>query len=99
MLQTMRRSPAQQGALEQIEKWTRTRFSLPPAAAVVVTELACTVPGCPPVETVVGFWTEDERRHHFKVFKPAADVAEADLPPYWLKDALRATAVLGCECC
>src|SRR6185295_2028476 len=30
----------------------------------------------------------DERRHHFKVFKPVANVVEDDLPPSWLKPAL-----------
>ena len=50
--------------------------------AILVAEVACAVPGCPPIETVIAFWSE-ERRHHFKVFKPVAEVTEDDLPPYW----------------
>jgi hypothetical protein len=56
------------------------------------------VPGCPPIETVIAFWS-DERRHHFKVFKPVAEVTDADLPPYWLKNALAVSDDFQCECC
>jgi hypothetical protein len=86
-------------AVARIQAWTRRRFTLPEAAAVLVAEVDCMVPGCPPVETVVAFWTERDRRHHFKVFKRLADVVEDDLPPYWMKDALLGIEVFGCECC
>jgi nitrate reductase delta subunit len=64
----------------------------------MVAQLACTVPGCPPVETVIAFWSE-ERRHHFKVFKPVADIAPGDLPPSWMKAALAVPDDFECECC
>ena len=50
--------------------WTRARFALPEDAVILVSEIACGLPGCPPLETVVAFWTDD-RRHRFKLFKPA----------------------------
>ncbi len=86
-------------ALRRVKAWTRERFRLPDDAAILVTEIACSVPGCPPLETVVAFWTEGERRHHFKVFKPVAEVAEDDLPPSWMKNALAVDEMFGCECC
>jgi hypothetical protein len=46
---------------------------------VLVAEVACRLPGCPPLETVVAFWTEDERRHQFKLYKPVADVVYDDI--------------------
>jgi len=81
-----------------VRQWTRERFALPQDAAVMVAEVSCTVPGCPPLETVVAFWT-DNTRHHFKVFKPVAEVVADDLPPAWLKSALAEVEGIGCECC
>jgi nitrate reductase delta subunit len=98
-LRTIKKDPDQRAALRRVKEWTRARFRLPNEAAVLVTEVACGVPGCPPVETVVAFWGEDGERRHFKVFKPASEVAEDDLPPSWMKDRLIADAMLGCECC
>ena len=93
------RSPAQHAALERVRGWTRERFSLADDIPMMVTELACTLPGCPPRETVVAFWTGDDRRHHFKVFKPAAEVVPDDLPPAWLKDSLVIPPGGDCDCC
>ena len=99
MLTLVKKRPLQREALRRIKDWTRARFRLPEDATILVTELACAVPGCPPVDTVVAFWTEGDRRHHFKVFKPAAEVTEDDLPPGWMKDRLVADEVFGCPCC
>jgi hypothetical protein len=81
-----------------VREWTRARFALSEEASIVVTELACGLPGCPPLETVIAFWI-DGTRHHFKVFKPVAEVAADDLPPAWLKNALADQEGIGCECC
>ncbi len=85
-------------ALGRVREWTRARFALADDVTIMVNELACTLPGCPPRETVVAFWTAPDRRHHFKIFKPAAEVACDDLPPAWLKDAL-VIAEGDCDCC
>ena len=86
-------------ALERIEMWTRQRFALPTDAVVMVSELACAVPGCPPLETVVVFWSAEKTRHHFRMFKPVVDVVEDDLPFAWLKDSLAVPEGFVCECC
>jgi nitrate reductase delta subunit len=99
MLGFVKKSAAHKDALRRVKAWTRERFRLPDDAAILVTELACAVPGCPPIETVVAFWTDGDQRHHFKVFKPVAEVMEDDLPPSWMKDALVETEVFGCPCC
>ena len=70
-----------------MKNWTRERFSLAPECALLVAEIACALPGCPPIETVISFWVADQR-HSFKVFKPLAQVVESDLPPSWMRDAL-----------
>jgi hypothetical protein len=95
----LKRSAAYREALVRVREWTRERFRLAADAAILVTEIACGLPGCPPLETVVAFWTEDERRHQFKVFKPVQEVAEDDLPFVWLKDSLAVPEGFGCDCC
>ena len=86
-------------AVEQLKDWTRSRFALGAEDTVMVTEVASTLPGFPPVETVVGFWTGDGVRHHYKVFKPVEDVVAADVPPAWLKESLALSAGIECACC
>jgi hypothetical protein len=99
MLGFKQKSPAHQQALDRVRKWTRERFQLPPEATILVAELDCTVPGCPPIDTLVAFWTGDETRHQFKIFKPVQDVVPDDLPYAWLKDALAVPHGADCECC
>jgi nitrate reductase delta subunit len=41
----------------------------------------------------------EERRHHFKVFKPVAEVSPDDLPPRWYKGALAVPDDFECSCC
>jgi len=98
MLGFIKKSPEHVAALERVREWTRKRFSLPDDATIVVSEIACILPGCPPLETVIVFW-EDDKRHHFKIFKPVADVVCDDLPFAWLKDALAVPEDFVCDCC
>jgi hypothetical protein len=94
----VKRSPQHLESLNRVREWTRRRFTLPEQASIVVTELACAVPGCPPRETVIVFWIDD-RRHHVKLFKPVVEVCEEDLPPAWLLPSLAASDALDCDCC
>jgi nitrate reductase delta subunit len=98
MLQPVQKSPERLRALERIEAWTRERFALGGGAAVHVWEIACAVPGCPPVETAVLFWI-GEQRYQLKVFKPMEEVAEGDLPPPWFRNALAVPEGVDCDCC
>ena len=85
-------------ALDRVRDWTRARFALTDDETVMVSEVACSVPGCPPIETHLVFWTA-AGRHHFKIFKPLADVVEDDLPPAFMKNALLALEGVDCDCC
>jgi len=89
---------ADSAALDCLRAWTRTRFALAEDDTVMISEVACGVPGCPPIETHIVFWTA-QGRHHFKVFKPLADVAENDLPPAFMKNALTWVEGAECSCC
>ena len=99
MFGTFIQSAAQDAALQQVQAWVRERFSLAAGDAVLVTELACALPGCPPLETVVAFWTGAGMRHHYKVFKPVQLVLQDDLPPYWMKAALAVPPDWASDCC
>jgi nitrate reductase delta subunit len=98
MLGSARKSPARLEAVERVEAWTRERFALAREAQVHVWEVACAVPGCPPVETAVLF-SIGEERYRFKVFKPLEDVVRDDLPPAWFLAALAVFEGLDCDCC
>ena len=84
--------------LDRVREWTRQRFKLSQETAILVSELECRLPGCPPLETVIAFW-ENDKRHHFKLFKPVAQVALDDLPFAWMKSELIVPDDFSCECC
>ena len=84
-------------AVQNIQRWTRTRFKLAMDAPVLVAEVTCTMPLCPPLETAVAFWTEDEKRHQFKLYKPMAEVVYDDIG--WLMGSPADHDGLSWDCC
>ncbi len=98
MLGFTTKSPDRAAALTRLRGWTKARFALVDEETVMVSELACSVPGCPPIETHIVFWTA-AGRHHFKIFKPLVQVGEDDLPPAFMKNALVALEGFECDCC
>ncbi len=63
----------------RIAAWARELFAVPEDGTVRVTELRCTEPGCPPLETVVLVVPGPGKTFQRKVHKPAANVTRADL--------------------
>ena len=98
MMRSRKKNPEHGAALDRMRDWTRARFKLARDETIMVSEISCGVPGCPPVETHVVFWTA-LGRHHFKIFKPIAEVTEDDLPPAFMKKALIALEGVDSECC
>jgi len=98
MLGLAKKTPGRLQAVERVEEWTRERFKLSKEAAVSVAEVACSLSGCAPLETVVMFWIA-EQRYRFKLFKPLEEVVVDDLPFAWLKDALAVQEGAGWDCC
>jgi nitrate reductase delta subunit len=98
MFASVRKSPERLEVIERVTEWTRERFKLPKETVISVSEIACPLPGCPPLETVVLFWIA-ERPQQFKLFKPVAEVVQEDLPPAWLKDGLAVSDDFDCGCC
>src|SRR5829696_4534004 len=83
-----KKTPEHRQAIERVQDWTRERFSLPQDAPVLASELACSVPGCPPLEPVIVCWTEGGELGPFKVFKPVERVELDDPHQTCLKDTL-----------
>jgi hypothetical protein len=86
-------------AQKRLSEQTRRRFALGEDGVVLVSELTCALPGCPPLETVVVFWTADGVRHRFKIFKPVLQITADDLPYAWLMRALAAPEGFDEDCC
>ena len=64
-------------ASSQVKRWAR--LHLPDEdAALVVSELTCTEPGCPPIETVIAV-LDVGRQQTWKIHKPVAEVSELDV--------------------
>lgn len=55
----------------------REALQLDPEASVVVQQLACVEPGCPPVETVIAVLGSPRRT--WKIARPAAEVSSVEL--------------------
>jgi len=98
MLGFIKKSGVNSEASDRLRDWTRARFALTEDETVMVSEVACGVPGCPPIETHLVFWTE-RGRHHTKIFKPLAEVTEDDLPPAFMKNALIVLDGADVDCC
>jgi hypothetical protein len=66
-------------AIRRLKVAARRLFEAVDDDAVVIHDLACTEPGCPPVETVVALLHAGSEPRQVKVHKLAAAVTEDDL--------------------
>ncbi len=64
---------------ERIKDWTRANWSLPESVTVMVTELECREPGCPPIETVIAVLEGPGNTRQYKIHKSAAQVSRHDV--------------------
>lgn len=70
---------ARAARVREVRQWVRERFAVPDDATVMVTELQCTEPGCPPVETVVAVLRGPGRRAQAKVPRPVTELTRDDI--------------------
>jgi len=73
-----RRPTSMSSNTARIKRWVEELFALSDDAAVVVTELRCSEPGCSPLETVIAILSENGNRQH-KLHKSIEEVAEDDV--------------------
>ncbi|MEO0457447.1 MAG: hypothetical protein AAF152_12830 [Cyanobacteria bacterium P01_A01_bin.114] len=67
-------SPAQ---LQQLKGWVYEVLALDAAVPVSISQLKCTEPGCPPLETVIAVMTQPPQT--YKIHQPAADIEQTDV--------------------
>lgn len=64
---------------DRIKSWARSAWSLPEETTVMVTELECREPGCPPIETVIAFLEGPGKTTQFKIHKTTDEVTQQDV--------------------
>lgn len=65
--------------MRQLKDTVRQLLDLDDDSAVVVRQLTCTEPGCPPVETVVAVLPMDGDARRWTLHRPADQITEDDL--------------------
>ena len=78
MLEQLKRN-ATSGHAKLIKDWIREFITLAEEYAVLVTELKCTEPGCPPLETVIALLGPNGQKYQRKIHLPVASVTEAEV--------------------
>lgn len=54
-------------------------LGVPEDVTIMITELKCGEPGCPPVETVIAVLAASEKNFKFKIHKPLSEVKREDV--------------------
>ena len=60
--------------LEQIRYWIRQNFTFPKEAPIVVKEVPCVKPSCPPIETSIVAVLRNEPPRYFKIQHPIDEI-------------------------
>ncbi len=63
----------------RVREWAEARFEPREDDVVMVTEVACGQPGCPPFETLIALMRPGRAPIKFKLFKALAGVSEQDV--------------------
>jgi hypothetical protein len=72
--------------LGELKETVRRLLDLDEDTAVMIRQLACTEPGCPPLETVVAVLPMDGPARRWTLHRPAGQVTEDDLRAALLTD-------------
>jgi hypothetical protein len=64
---------------DRIKIWARETWTLSGEATVMVTELECREPGCPPIETVIAVLEGPGKTRQYKIHKSAAEINRPDV--------------------
>jgi hypothetical protein len=63
----------------QIKEWVRELFATGDDVTILVSELSCSEPGCPPIETVIALFQGRDSTTKFKIHRPSAEVTREDI--------------------
>jgi hypothetical protein len=68
----------------EVRAWTCDVLSLDESASVLVTELCCIEPGCPPREVVIAVFAPNTPRRQRRIHCELVDLDEARVRQAWL---------------
>ena len=69
--------------MRDVKEWVRSAAGAPDDAAIVVTELSCSEPGCPPFEVVMAVLRSGEPPVQRKVHKRLAELSRDEVTHLW----------------
>ena len=72
-----RRQNSDPAQLDRVKTWTRACLQIDAAVPISISQLHCSEPGCPPVETAIAILGEPKQT--LKIHKALADVTAADV--------------------
>jgi hypothetical protein len=72
----LRADPAR---VAQIKRWVVDAFGLDDSAHVMITELRCLEPDCPPIETVIAIMGGPNARRQFKLHSTIAEITHEQI--------------------
>lgn len=76
------RPKADTSKIAAVREWVERAFALPSETYVTITELQCTEPGCPPLETAIIIIDAPGKNRLYKVHSSIADIQFDDIA--WL---------------
>lgn len=62
-----------------VKQWVRESRRFAVDAAILVSELSCTEPGCPPLETVIAVLPAAGLPRQYKIHRPLAELTQYDV--------------------
>ena len=63
----------------RIKEWVRELLAPGDDITILVSELSCSEPGCPPIETVIALFQGRDSTTKFKIHRPSAEVTREDI--------------------
>ncbi len=66
-------------AVARVKQWALRILELPEDVALLVTELQCSEPGCPPLETVIAVLDPPGQQRQFKIHQAINEVSFEDV--------------------
>ncbi|NRP74605.1 hypothetical protein ILFOPFJJ_05527 [Ensifer psoraleae] len=88
-----RQAPGVVNSARTIKQWTRTILGLDDATIVSVNELVCSLPDCPPKETVILVMRPEKQTLQASIHKPMRAITFEDVSVAWVaksEDSFRA---------
>ena len=65
--------------VDRIKSWAREIWGLGDEITIMVTELECREPGCPPIETVIAVLEGPGKTKQYKIHKTTDEVVRGDV--------------------